>query len=141
LQRVKNASVKVDNEIIGEIGQGFLVLLGAQAGDDEKRVDYWADKCAGMRVFEDSEGKMNLALGDISGEMLVVSQFTLCADVSRGRRPSFDKDMLPQPAEKLYESFCRKIAEKGIKVATGRFGAKMDVQLVNDGPVTLILED
>jgi D-tyrosyl-tRNA(Tyr) deacylase len=141
LQRVQKASVRVDDGIISRIGKGFLVLLGAAKGDDEKRVEYWADKCFGMRVFEDEAGKMNLSIADVGGEMLVVSQFTLCADTARGRRPSFDKAMPPDQAEKLYESFCNKIEDKGIKVQKGRFGAKMEIELVNDGPVTLILED
>ncbi|MCP4581653.1 MAG: D-tyrosyl-tRNA(Tyr) deacylase [candidate division Zixibacteria bacterium] len=141
LQRVKSASVKVDNKTIGRIGKGFLVLLGAEKGDTRKEVEYWADKCAGLRVFEDNNGKMNLALSDVSGEMLVVSQFTLCAKLSKGRRPSFDNAMPPVDAEKLYESFCKTIADKGITVQTGSFGAKMDVELINDGPVTLILEN
>jgi D-tyrosyl-tRNA(Tyr) deacylase len=92
-------------------------------------------------VFEDEQGKMNLAITDVGGEMLVVSQFTLCADIARGRRPSFDRAMPPEQAEKLYEDFCNRVADKGIKVKRGRFGAKMDVELVNDGPVTLILAD
>ncbi len=141
LQRVKKASVAVNNEIIGKIDRGFLVLLGAAKGDTGERVQYWADKCSGMRVFEDDAGKMNLAIGDIGGEMLIVSQFTLCGDIAKGRRPSFDKAMPPEQAEKLYDSFCDKIKAKGIEVQTGRFGARMDVELINDGPVTLILED
>ncbi len=141
LQRVSKASVTVDDVIVGKIGSGFLVLLGAAKGDTEDRVHYWADKCAGLRVFEDNEGKMNRSISDINGEMLIVSQFTLCGDINKGRRPSFDKAMPPDDAEKLYESFCDKIQSKGINVETGRFGAKMDVELVNDGPVTLILED
>jgi D-tyrosyl-tRNA(Tyr) deacylase len=141
LQRVNKASVTVAGEVISEIGRGFLILLGAEKGDDESRVRYWVDKCVGLRVFEDSNEKMNLAISDIGGEMLVVSQFTLCADTAKGRRPSFDKAMPPADAERLYEGFCQQLTEKGIKVKQGRFGAKMDVELVNDGPVTLILAD
>ena len=141
LQRVSKATVTVAGEVVGKIGRGFLVLLGAAKGDDDSRVRYWVDKCVGLRVFEDNDGKMNLALADIGGEMLVVSQFTLCADTAKGRRPSFDKAMPPDEAERLYEDFCKQVADKGIKVEKGRFGAKMDVELVNDGPVTLILAD
>ena len=141
LQRVKQAAVVVDGEKISEVERGFLILLGAEKGDDENRLQYWVDKCVGLRVFEDEQGKMNLAIGDAGGEMLVVSQFTLCADIARGRRPSFDKAMPPEQAEKMYEDFCNKVADKGIKVKRGRFGAKMNVELVNDGPVTLILAD
>lgn len=141
LQRVKKASVRVDGETVGKIGPGFLIFFGAAKGDSEERVEYWAEKCSGLRIFEDDNGKMNLSITDINGEMLIVSQFTLCGDVTRGRRPSFDKAMPPDEAEKLYESFCNKIKTKGINVQTGRFGAKMDVELINDGPVTMVLED
>ena len=141
LQRVISASVKVDNETISRIGRGFLVLLGAEKGDTEKQVEYWADKCIGLRVFEDENGKINLALGDIGGEMLVVSQFTLCANITKGRRPSFDSAMPPNEAERLYNDFCNIVSNKGIPVQTGLFGAKMAVELINDGPVTLVLEN
>lgn len=141
LQRVKKAAVRIDNEIVGQIGKGFLVLLGAEKGDTDEQARYWAEKCVGLRVFEDASGKMNLALDEVDGEMLVVSQFTLCGDIAKGRRPSFDKALAPSKAEELYKEFCRIISEKGINVATGRFGAKMDVELINDGPVTLILEN
>ncbi len=141
LQRVHSASVKVDSEIVSRIGRGFLVLLGAEKGDTQKQVEYWADKCIGLRVFEDENGKMNLALSDINGEMLVVSQFTLCANLAKGRRPSFDNAMPPAEAEKLYDNFCNVVSNKGIPVKTGLFGAKMAVELINDGPVTLVLEN
>lgn len=141
LQRVHSASVKVDNEIISHIGKGFLVLLGAEKGDTEKQAEYLADKCVGLRVFEDNRGKMNLALADINGEMLVVSQFTLCADIAKGRRPSFDNALPPAQAEKLYNDFCNIVSNKGIPVQTGSFGAKMAVELINDGPVTLVIEN
>jgi len=141
LQRVLSASVKVDNEIVSRIGRGFLVLLGAEKGDTEKQVEYWADKCAGLRVFEDENGKMNLALSDIKGEMLVVSQFTLCANIAKGRRPSFDNAMPPPEAEKLYNDFCNILSDKEIPVKTGIFGAKMAIELINDGPVTMVLEN
>lgn len=141
LQRVQSASVKVDDEIISRIGKGFLVLLGAQIGDTEKQVEYLAEKCISLRVFEDENGKMNLALADIKGEMLVVSQFTLCADIAKGRRPSFDNALPPAEAEKLYNDFCNIVSDKGIPVQTGAFGAKMAVELINDGPVTLVMEN
>jgi D-tyrosyl-tRNA(Tyr) deacylase len=140
LQRVRNASVKVDNKTVGQIGKGFLLLIGARKGDTEKQAELLAGKCAGLRIFEDENGKMNLALKDVGGEILAVSQFTLCADLAKGRRPSFDNAMPPVEAEKLYEKFCNLLAEKDINVQTGVFGAKMAVELVNDGPVTLILE-
>jgi len=141
LQRVSSASVKVDNETISRIGRGFLILLGAERGDTEKQVEYLADKCVGLRVFEDENGKMNLSISDISGEMLVVSQFTLCANIAKGRRPSFDNAMPPPEAEKLYNDFCNIVSDKGIPVQMGVFGAKMAVELINDGPVTLVLEN
>jgi D-tyrosyl-tRNA(Tyr) deacylase len=141
LQRVKRASVKVDDEMMGQIGCGFLILVGAQKGDTEKQASYLADKCVGLRVFEDKNGKMNLSIKDIGGQALVVSQFTLCADISKGRRPSFDGAMPPDDAEKLYMRFCELLSEQGLNVQTGRFGAKMAVELINDGPVTFILEN
>ena len=141
LQRVKRALVTVDDETIGQIGRGFLVLVGAQKDDTLKQANYLADKCAGLRVFEDENGKMNLSIKDIGGEVLVVSQFTLCADVSKGRRPSFDGAMPPADAERLYMQFCELRTGHGLNVQTGRFGAKMAVELINDGPVTLILEN
>lgn len=141
LQRVKRASVKVGNETAGQIGRGFLILVGARKGDTIKQASYLADKCAGLRVFEDQNGKMNLSIKDIGGEVLVVSQFTLCADVSKGRRPSFDGAMPPDDAEKLYLRFCELLTDKGISVQTGQFGAKMYIELMNDGPVTFILEN
>lgn len=141
LQRVKRALVKVDDETMGQIGRGFLILVGAQKGDTIKQASYLADKCAGLRVFEDKNGKMNLSIKDIDGQALVVSQFTLCADISKGRRPSFDGAMPPDDAEKLYLQFCELLSEQGLNVQTGRFGAKMAVELINDGPVTFILEN
>jgi D-tyrosyl-tRNA(Tyr) deacylase len=141
LQRVHSALVKVDDEIISRIGKGFLILLGAEIGDTHKQVEYLAEKCVSLRVFEDEKGKMNLALADINGEMLVVSQFTLCADLAKGRRPSFDNALPPAEAKKLYNDFCTIVSHKGIPVQTGSFGAKMAIELVNDGPVTLVLEN
>ena len=141
LQRVKKAAVKVDGEIVAEIGHGLLLLLGVCRDDTLKRAEYLADKCAELRIFEDENGKMNLSLLNIRGQALVVSQFTLCADISKGRRPSFGMAMPPQQAELLYEEFCRLLEGKGIDVKNGRFGAKMAVELVNDGPVTILLEN
>jgi D-tyrosyl-tRNA(Tyr) deacylase len=141
LQRVKHASVKVNNEVVGKIEKGFLVLIGAEKGDTEEQLQYWAGKCVGLRVFEDENGKLNLSISDVGGSMLVVSQFTLCASVSKGRRPSFDNAMPPVEAERMYDRFCDLISGKNIKVERGRFGAKMDVELINDGPVTLVLEN
>ena len=140
LQRVKSASVVVDSEIVGKIGRGFLLLVGAQKGDTEEQARYLAEKCAGLRIFEDQNGRMNLALKDVDGEVLVVSQFTLCADISRGRRPSFDNAMLPEEAEKLIEMFGNILSANDIKIQTGKFGAKMTIELINDGPVTIMLE-
>ena len=140
LQRVKSASVSVEGKIVGKIGRGLLLLVGAGKDDKLANAEYLADKCVGLRIFEDDAGKMNLSVRDIGGEVLVVSQFTLCADVSKGRRPSFDTAMEPEAAESLYKDFCQAIAEQGIKVATGTFGAKMAIELINDGPVTFVLD-
>jgi len=141
LQRVKSASVKVDDKIVGKIGRGLLLLIGAQKNDTEKQALYLAEKCAGLRIFEDQNGKMNLSVKDISGKALIVSQFTLCADVSKGRRPSFGNAMRPDDAEKMYEKFCEFLKAEGIEIQTGQFSAKMAVELINDGPVTIILEN
>jgi D-aminoacyl-tRNA deacylase len=141
LQRVKRARVLVADEVIGQIEKGFLVLVGIYKEDTEKQAAYLADKCAELRGFEDNLGKMNLSLLDIAGQALAVSQFTLCADVSRGRRPSFDDAMEPVEAKWLFDIFCSLLIEKGIDVQTGRFGAKMAVELVNDGPVTFVIEN
>jgi D-aminoacyl-tRNA deacylase len=141
LQRVKRADVTVGEKIVGKIDKGLLLLIGAQKNDSEKQAAYLADRCAGLRIFEDADGKMNLSLVDIGGHALVVSQFTLCGDISRGRRPSFDNAMPPAEAEPLVARFCELLKEKGIEVQTGRFGAKMAVELINDGPVTFVLEN
>lgn len=140
IQRVIEARVAVGSEIVGQIGPGLLVLLGVAAGDRDADAHWLADKIAGLRVFEDAAGKMNLALTETGGAMLVVSQFTLLGDCRRGRRPSFTEAALPEEAERLYEVFVAAIRAAGIQVATGRFRSHMLVSLVNDGPVTLIVE-
>lgn len=141
IQRVTHASVKVDGETVGSCGQGFLILLGVMAGDDEKEADKLVNKTVNLRIFEDENGKMNLSSLDIGGEMLVVSQFTLCADCTHGRRPSFTPSAHPDEANRLYEYFVRRLKENGIShVETGVFGADMKVELLNDGPVTIILD-
>lgn len=140
VQRVSRAQVSVNGEVIGKCGRGFLILLGVMAGDDEKEADKLASKIVHLRIFEDENGKMNLSSLDVNGSMLVVSQFTLCADCSHGRRPSFTDSAPPQEANTLYEYFVRRLSENGIAdVQTGSFGADMQVELVNDGPVTIIL--
>ena len=140
VQRVTRASVTVDDSIVGEIGLGFLVLLGITYADGEAEVQYLARKIAGLRLFEDDAGKMNLALDEVGGKVLVVSQFTLYGDTRKGRRPSFTNAAAPQAAEALYQRFCALLASEGVGVAQGTFQAHMQVALVNDGPVTLWLD-
>ncbi|MGA9526996.1 MAG: D-aminoacyl-tRNA deacylase [Terriglobales bacterium] len=140
VQRVSRAKVTVDGEITGEIKCGLLVLLGVGAADTTAEADYLAGKIVGLRIFEDPDGKMNLSLGDIGGAILAVSQFTLYGDVRRGRRPSFDAAASPQPARELYEYFVSKIREAGLQCETGCFQEMMQVELVNEGPVTILLD-
>lgn len=141
IQRVLNAKVTVDGNITGEIGKGFLVLLGVMDTDSEEEMKLMAKKVAQLRVFEDENEKMNLSLEQVDGSVLVVSQFTLCADVSHGRRPSFIKSAPPEKANRLYEMFVRELHVWGIdNVQTGIFGADMAVELLNDGPVTIIMD-
>lgn len=140
VQRVSRARVSVDGEVTGEIARGVLVLLGVAAADEKSDADYLVEKIVNLRIFEDAEDKMNLSLQDTSGEMLVVSQFTLYGDTRRGRRPSFINAAAPERANELYEYFVTRARETVPKVATGRFQAMMDVELVNDGPVTIILD-
>ena len=140
LQRVQHAQVVVDGNVVGEIGQGFLVLLGIGKADTEDDVRYLAGKIAGMRIFSDAEGKFNLALADIGGAVLPVSQFTLYADTRKGRRPSFIDAALPEPAEALVERCAHFLREAGIPVESGKFGAHMEVSLLNNGPVTILLD-
>ena len=140
LQRVATARVTVDNEVVGSIGRGFLVLLGVGHGDDENAARKLAKKIAKLRVFVDDAGKMNLALGDVAGSVLAVSQLTLYADCSQGNRPSFTNAGKPEEANRLYDFFCLELASYGIVVERGVFGAHMDVDLTNDGPVTIWLD-
>ena len=140
LQRVSRASVSVDGEIVGSIECGFLVLVGFTQGDGEPQLRWIADKIVGLRLFPDDEGKMNHDVKQVGGALLVVSQFTLYADARKGRRPSFVDAAPPDEATALYEQFVRELVARGVPVETGSFGAKMDVELVNEGPVTLILD-
>ena len=140
VQRVSKASVTVEGDVTGQIGCGFLVLLGVAADDSQDDVIFLAQKIAGLRIFEDSEGKMNRSLDDVGGKMLVVSQFTLLGDCRKGRRPSFIKAAPPEKADQLYRGFVAEVRGQGIDVETGRFRQHMDVELVNDGPVTLLLD-
>jgi D-tyrosyl-tRNA(Tyr) deacylase len=140
VQRVSRAKVTVAGVVTGEIERGFLVLLGVAVDDTQDDVVYLAQKIAGLRVFEDDAGKMNLALADVGGNMLVVSQFTLLGDCRKGRRPSFTRAAPPEKAAELYRSFVAEVRGQGIAVETGRFQEQMEVELVNDGPVTLLLD-
>jgi D-tyrosyl-tRNA(Tyr) deacylase len=140
IQRVSRADVKVGNRTVGEIGRGLLVLVGAEKGDDAGAAEESARRVAGLRIFEDAAGKMNLALADVGGSALVVSQFTLAADLSRGRRPGFENALPAAEARPLYEHFVRALSLQGVPVATGAFGEMMDVSLVNAGPATFVLD-
>jgi D-tyrosyl-tRNA(Tyr) deacylase len=140
IQRVSQAEVTVDDEVIGRIGRGLVVLLGVAHEDGQGQVDWLADKIVGLRIFEDEAGKMNRSLAEVGGAMLVVSQFTLYGDSRKGRRPSFTDAAPPKLAEQLYEAFVESVRAQGIEVTTGRFRAHMRVSLVNDGPVTLWID-
>lgn len=140
LQRVKEASVTVDGNVVGAIGSGLMVLLGVGKGDTDADVDFMVDKVPGLRIFEDDAGKMNRSLHDGSKQLLAVSQFTLYADTKKGRRPSFTDAMPPDEAKRLYASFCEKCRAAGLMVAEGIFAADMKVALINDGPVTIVLD-
>ena len=140
IQRVSEASVKVDGNIIGQIGKGFLVLWGAKEGDTEKEADYLAAKLCKLRVFEDENEKMNLALKDVDGELLIISQFTLYANCKKGNRPNFMEAMGPKESERLYEYFLSQCRKEIDVVEQGEFGADMKVSLLNDGPVTIIMD-
>ncbi len=140
LQRVSRAAVRVDGEVQGEIGRGLLVLLGVEAGDRAEAAERLAGKVARLRIFENEDGRFDRSLLDTGGAALVVSQFTLIADTAKGNRPSFTEAAPPERAEPLYETFCEALRAEAIEVATGRFGARMVVEIENDGPVTIVLE-
>lgn len=140
VQRVLRGRVTVAGETVGEIGSGFVVLLGVSREDTEADADYLAEKIAGLRVFEDDQGRMNRSLQDVGGAVLAVSQFTLYGDVRRGRRPGFDQAARPEQAEPLYQRFVAQLKARGLTVATGRFQTHMEVELVNDGPVTILVD-
>ena len=141
IQRVKEASVTIDNKLFSSINKGILALVGIEKGDDLTNIQKMAKKLVNLRIFADENDKMNLSLLDIQGEILIVSQFTLCGDCKKGTRPSFDKSAPPAVANELYEAFIKEVATYGIKYGTGQFGAMMDVTLINDGPVTFMLEN
>lgn len=140
IQRVKRASVTINNELFSSIKQGILALVGIEKGDSQEEVQKLAKKIVNLRIFPDENDKMNRSLLDIQGEMLIVSQFTLCGDCKKGTRPSFDKSAPPEIANKLYEDFIKEVKTYGVKTGTGQFGAMMDIELINDGPVTFMLE-
>jgi D-tyrosyl-tRNA(Tyr) deacylase len=141
IQRVLESSVSVDGKVVGASGKGYVILLGVMKGDEEKHADLLARKVSSLRVFEDENGKMNLSILDVAGEILAISQFTLCADCKKGNRPSFTPSEAPERANELYELFCSKLKEYGVsRVEKGIFGADMKVSLVNDGPVTIFFD-
>lgn len=140
IQRVKNASVAIEGKLYSSIDTGMLVLLGVEKSDTKENAEKLAQKLLNLRIFEDENEKMNFSIQDVSGEILVVSQFTLCADCRKGTRPSFDSAAAPEVANKLYEDFVKNLKASGLKIETGKFRAMMDVSLVNDGPVTFLVE-
>lgn len=140
IQKVTSSSVSVDGEVKGAIGQGFTVLIGVETDDTDKDAEYIADKIAGLRIFEDEEDKLNLSIGDVGGEILAISQFTLLADARKGRRPGFTKAARPEQANELYQKVIARLREKGIHVEEGVFQTHMVVQIENDGPVTILLD-
>ena len=141
IQRAKKAKVEVEGKIIGKIEKGFMVLLGVGPNDTKENADFLVKKMCNLRIFEDENGKMNLSIKDIGGELLIVSQFTLYADCRKGNRPSFTEAAKPELANELYEYFMQRCKEEGIKVEHGQFGAHMEVDFINDGPVTILLEN
>ncbi len=141
IQRVKRASVEIDGELYSSINEGILALVGIEKGDGEENVLKMASKLQNLRIFPDENDKMNKSIKDINGEMLIVSQFTLCGDCKKGTRPSFDRSAPPEIANELYERLIKEVSKLGIKTAHGKFGAMMQVSLVNDGPVTFMLEN
>ncbi len=141
VQRVKKSQVSVDGRVVGKVGKGFNVLLGVMQGDTKAEAELLAAKIAKLRVFEDEQGKMNLCVTDIGGEILVISQFTLCADLKKGNRPSFINSAKPDEANELYEYFCKQLLENGVSnVGKGIFAADMEVEIINDGPVTIVMD-
>ena len=140
IQRVKNASVKVEGKIVGEIEKGFLVLLGIKVGDTKQKADYLIKKVCNLRVFTDENDKMNLSIKDIQGKLLLISQFTLYADCRKGNRPSFINAARPDKGEELYNKFIEECQKEGIEVQTGKFGAHMEIEFTNDGPTTIIID-
>ena len=140
VQRVDNASVTIESEVFSSIEQGYLILFGAEKGDTKAQADWLANKVSVLRCFSDENGKMNLSIKDIKGEILIVSQFTLAGDVKKGTRPSFDRAMPPTEANEMYEYFISKVKEQNIPVKTGVFGAHMEVKLLNNGPVTFVID-
>ena len=140
IQKVSRAEVRVADRVVGSIGEGALLFLGVEKGDTDKDVSFLTEKITHLRIFPDAEGKMNLSLLDVGGEILVVSQFTLVGDVQKGRRPSFDKAAPPEMAERYYQEFVHQLKKTRLKVATGEFQAMMSVELVNEGPVTFMVE-
>ena len=140
LQRASEGKVTVEDRITGEIGTGLVILLGVAKGDSEEDADFLADRIAGFRIFNDEHGKMNLSIRDVNGAVLVVSQFTLAGDWRKGRRPSFTSAATPEEGERLYEYFCGQLRQLEVPVQTGEFGAMMDVSLINDGPITFVMD-
>lgn len=140
IQRVTSASVTIEGAIAGQIGRGIMILLGVEKGDDESKADWLAEKIAGLRIFSDDEGRMNLSVRDVEGALLVVSQFTLAGNCAKGKRPSFDTAAPPEEGKRIYEYFVQAARRGGLPVETGIFQADMQVSLVNDGPVTFVLE-
>ena len=140
IQRCSRANVKIGQNIVGQIGNGLVILLGLKKDDNEEDADFLVKKVSGLRIYNDSNEKMNLSIKDVDGSALVISQFTLCGDMQKGRRPSFIHAAPPEMAENMYQKFCEKLGAEGISVQTGKLGAMMDVELVNDGPVTIIID-